>query len=116
MSRGELSYSLGVAKPPCVRFLAELRHAWARNLNDACALPAAPVEANAGETARRRHAARLGIGGNANAVIPPGAAQTLLLLAPARIVEGGDGLVETALVIAAVVDRRTAAVRAVRKF
>src|SRR5690348_12062974 len=82
----------------------------ARIDRDACALPAAAIEAVRGEPARRGHAARLGVSSDANAAMPPSRAQMLLLFAPVSVVECRDGLVETALVITAVIDRRPAAI------
>src|SRR6202011_849548 len=79
------------------------------------ALPATPIEAGSGQATRGRHAAHLGVGGDADTAITPGAAQALLLLSPAGIVERSDGLIETALIIPAVIDHRPAAVRAVGK-
>ena len=43
----------------------------------------------------------------------PGIAQALLLLTPAGVVERSDGVVETARIIAAVINHRAAAVGAV---
>jgi hypothetical protein len=91
------------------------RCAAARIDRDACTLPAAAIEADGGEPTRGRHAAHLGVGGDANATITPGRAQTLLLRAAAGTVEGRESLVETTLVIAAVIDHGPAAVRAIRK-
>src|SRR5580704_18993359 len=72
---------------------------------DARALPAAAIKAVGGEPARWGHAAHLGVGGNANAAVTPGGAQTLLFLAPPSVVESRDGLIETTLVITAIIDR-----------
>src|SRR5262249_14656649 len=88
----------------------------ARVDSDPRALPAAPVEANIGEAARRGHAAHLGVGSDTNAAITPDAAETLLLLTSSGVIECSGGFVETALVIAAVINHRLAAVRVIRKF
>src|SRR5262249_23952797 len=91
------------------------RRTAARVDRNTCALPATAIEAIGSKPTRRRHAAHLGVGSDANAAITSDRSQTLLLLAPPSIVECRDGLFETALVIAAVVDHGPAAIGAIRK-
>ena len=82
---------------------------------DARAFPAAAVEAEQREAARRRHAAHVGIGCHPDAAVAALGAQLIALVASGVVIDGFHRLDEAALIIAAVINRGGSVIGSIRK-